>query len=165
MEDVEKSLVDLCGLEEDMAHRVARVAGGNWLKAMEELSVSNENRLFLDMFIMLMRLAFMRNVKELTQWSETVSGYGREKQRRMLSYFSRMIGENFMHNFHNPELTYMTRDEENFSTNFSKYINEANIIPFYEEFERANRGIGQNANARMTFFDLAMKVALLIRMK
>jgi DNA polymerase-3 subunit delta' len=165
MEDVEKSLVDLCGLEEDMAHRVARVAGGNWLKAMEELSVSNENRLFLDMFIMLMRLAFMRNVKELTQWSETVSGYGREKQRRMLSYFSRMIGENFMHNFHNPELTYMTRDEENFSTNFSKYINEANIIPFYEEFERANRGIGQNANARMTFFDLAMKVALMIRMK
>lgn len=165
MEDVEKSLIDLCGLEEDMAHRVARVAGGNWLKAMEELSVSNENRLFLDMFIMLMRLAFMRNVKELTQWSETVSGYGREKQRRMLSYFSRMIGENFMHNFHNPELTYMTRDEENFSTNFSKYINEANIIAFYEEFERANRGIGQNANARMTFFDLAMKVALMIRMK
>lgn len=165
MEDIEKSLIEQRGIDGETARRVARVAAGSWLNATEELNAGNENRMFLDMFVMLMRLAFMRDVKELRQWSDNIAGLGREKQRRMLSYFSRMVGENFMHNFRNPELTYMTSAEEKFSIKFSKFINEANVIPFYDELERANRGIGQNANARITFFDLAMKTAMLIRKK
>lgn len=40
----------------------------------------------------------MRDVKGLRQWSESVSTFGREKQRRMLSYFLKMVRENFMSN-------------------------------------------------------------------
>ena len=59
---------------------------------------------FLDMFIMLMRLAYQRNIKELKKWSEVVATYGREKQRRLLSYTMNMVRENFMYNFQQPEL-------------------------------------------------------------
>ena len=99
---VEKALVERRGIDEDSAHHIARVANGNWLKALEELDTGNENRLFLDMFIMLMRLAYQRNVKDLKRWSETVATYGREKQKRMMTYFLRLLRENFMYNFHQP---------------------------------------------------------------
>lgn len=161
--DIETALVERRGIDADTAHRVARAASGSWLRAVDELDASSENKQFLDMFIKLMRLSFMRNVKELRQWSETAAGYGREKQRRMLTYFSRMIGESFMYNFKDKQLTYMTLEEEAFAANFAKFINEANVVPFYEELERTNRAIGQNANARIAFFDLAMRTAVMIR--
>ena len=57
------------------------------MKALESLDAGNENREFHNMFQMLMRLCYLRNVKDLKRWSEVVAGYGREKERRMLTYF------------------------------------------------------------------------------
>ncbi|MBR7018977.1 MAG: ATP-binding protein [Prevotella sp.] len=161
-EAVEKALVERRGLDDAVAHRIVRVANGNWLKAMEELDAGNENRLFLDMFIMLMRLAYQRNVKELKRWSETMAGYGREKQKRMMVYFLRLVRENFMYNFQNPELVYMTQEEENFAKNFARFINEANVMEISELFTRIIRDIGQNANPKIVFFDMALKVIVLL---
>ena len=161
-ESIEQALINRRALDADNAHRIARVSNGSWLKALDALEAGNENRMFLDMFIMLMRLAYTRNLKELKQWSETVSGYGREKQRRMLSYFITQVRENFMYNFHLPEINYLTQDEEYFARNFSRFINEANVIEMMELFERTRRDIGQNANARIEFFDLAMQVIVLL---
>ena len=159
---VERALVERRALNDAVAHRIARVANGNWLKAMEELDAGNENRLFLDMFIMLMRLAYQRNVKELKRWSETMAGYGREKQKRMMVYFLRLVRENFMYNFQNPELVYMTQEEENFAKNFARFINEANVMEMSELFTRIIRDIGQNANPKIVFFDMALKVIVLL---
>ena len=159
---VERALVERRALDDAVAHRIARVANGNWLKAMEELDAGNENRLFLDMFIMLMRLAYQRNVKELKRWSETMAGYGREKQKRIMVYFLRLVRENFMYNFQNPELVYMTQEEENFAKNFARFINEANVMEISELFTRIIRDIGQNANPKIVFFDMALKVIVLL---
>ena len=126
--EVESALVEKRYIAPEVAKRIARVANGNWLTALKELDAGNENRLFLDMFIMLMRLAYMRKVKDLKKWSEAVAAYGREKQKRMLTYFIHLIRENFMYNFQNPDLVYMTMEEEEFSKKFARFINEANIV-------------------------------------
>jgi len=118
-----------------------------------------------DIFISLMRLSYQRNVHELKTWSETVAGFGREKQRRMLSYFSRMIRENFIYNFGLSDLNYMTADEENFSKRFARFINGANVIEISELLTKTQRDIGQNANAKIVFFDLALKMIVLIMRK
>ena len=162
-EAIEQALVERRGINENTAHRIARVANGNWLKALEELDAGNENRLFLDMFIMLMRLAYQRNVKELKQWSENVAAFGREKQKRMMTYFLRLVRENFMYNFQNPELVYMTQEEEDFAKNFARFINESNVVELSELFTRIIRDIGQNANPRIVFYDMALKVIVRLR--
>ncbi len=162
---LEKALVDKRYIDPEMAKRIARVANGNWLTAMKELDSGNENRMFLDMFIMLMRLAYMRKVKDLKKWSEAIAQYGREKQKRMLTYFIHLIRENFMYNFHNPELNYMTAEEENFSKNFARFINEANVVELTELFERGIRDIGQNANAKIVLFDITLKTIVLLIQK
>ncbi len=160
---LEQALVSRRGLEPNMAHRIARIANGNWNAAIEELDAGNENRQHLDMFIMLMRLAYMRNIRELKKWCDVVAmTFGREKQKRMLDYFMHMLRESFMYNFRQPELSYMTQEEENFAKNFARFINEANIIDILNLFEESKRFIGQNANPKIVFFDMALKIIMLL---
>jgi len=160
--EIENALVEKRGLERDTAHRIARVANGSWMKALETLDTGNENRLFFDMFTQLMRLAYRRNLKELKKWSDSVAAFGREKQKRMLEYFGRMTRENFMYNFHIPDLNYMTKEEETFASRFSPFINEANVVEISELFGKARRDVAQNANGKIVFFDLTLQIILLL---
>lgn len=159
---IEKALIDRRGIEADAAHRIARIANGSWLQALDALNTGNENRDFFDMFMMLMRLAYGKKVKDLKKWSENVAGYGREKQRRMLNYFMHLVRENFMYNFRQPEIIYMTMEEENFAKNFARFIHEGNVIEINDLMALAYRDIGQNANAKVVFYDLALKMIVLI---
>ena len=161
-EEVKKALIERRLLDENTAHRIARIANGNWNLALEELDSGNENRQHLDMFIMLMRLAYLRNIHDLKKWSEVVATFGREKQKRMLDYFMHMLRESFMYNFRQPELVYMTQEEENFAQNFARFINEANIIDISDLFEESKRFIAQNANPKIVFFDMALKIIVLL---
>ena len=164
-EDICQALIDRRGVSEPEAHRISRLAHGSWMKAVEELRADSENELFLDLFITLMRLAYQRKVKDLRKWSDTMASFGREKQKRFLSYFLRMVRESFMYNFHEQELTYMTQKEEDFARNFARFVNEANILPIYDLANRAVRDIGQNANAKIVFFDFALQMIVLLIQK
>ncbi len=164
-QSIEKALVERRAIDEVMAHQIARASNGDWLKALEELDASNENHQFLDLFILLMRQAYMRNVKDLKVWSENVAALGRERQKRMLVYFQHLVRENFMYNFGNPELVYMTTAESNFAKNFARFINEANVIEINDIFATALRDIGQNGNPKMVFYDVALKMIVAIMRK
>ena len=161
-EDLQQALVERRGIGEEDARRIARLANGNWLKALEELKVGSENELFLDLYKMLMRLAYQRKIKDLRKWSEQMASMGREKQKRWLTFFLRMTRENFMYNFQDEELCYMTQEEENFAKNFARFVNEKNVIPISDLANLAIRDIGQNANGKIVFFDLALQMIVLL---
>ena len=151
-----QALINSRGIEQEQAQRIAK---GHYDEPIPSSRHKDE------IFITLMRHAYARDVSNLKKWTETVATFGREKQRRMLVYFSNMVRENFVYNFRQPELNYMTLDEENFSRRFAPFINEANIIEINELLERAGRDIGQNANAKIVFFDLALKMIVLLLRK
>ncbi|MBP5425856.1 MAG: DNA polymerase III subunit delta [Prevotella sp.] len=161
-ESIREALIQRRGLSEANATSIARRANGNWLKALEEIEAGSEKEQFFDLFKMLMRLAYQRRVNDLKRWSETMAGMGREKQKRFLEYFLQLVRENFMYNFQREELCYMTQQEEEFATKFARFINEANVIPINELANRALRDIGQNANAKIVFFDFALQMIMLL---
>ena len=160
--DIEEALTRLRGIDSDTAHRVARSAMGSWTKAIESLTEDGEDHEFFEMYVALMRLAYRRDLKGLKTWSDNIYSLGREKQKRMLDYFARMTRENFVYNFKNPELNYMSAEEEQFASKFARFINEANVIEISEEIEKARRAISQNANAKVLFFDFALKTIVLL---
>lgn len=121
-----------------------------------------DERLFLDLFIMLMRLCYQRKVKEMREWSEQVATLGRERQKALLNYCQRQLRENFIYNFHEPSLNSQTEEEATFSKNFARFIGEHNVIPMMEELADAERDIAQNGNAKIVFFDLALKMIVLL---
>ena len=161
-EAVCQALIKRRGISDDAARRISRIANGNWRKAVEELQADSESSEFLEMFISLMRLAYQRKIKDLRKWSEQMAGMGREKQKRWLNYFLRMIRENFMYNFHDENLVYMTQKEEDFARNFARFVNEKNILPINSLANLAVRDIGQNANAKIVFYDFALQMIVLL---
>jgi DNA polymerase-3 subunit delta' len=164
-DDICQALVDRRSLTPDMAQRIAHMANGSWLRALEVLSADSENELFLDLFQSLMRLAYQRKVKDLKAWSEQMAAMGRERQKRFLEYFLRLVRENFMYNFRQPDIVYMTHREEDFARNFARFINEANVLPITDLVSLAIRDISQNANAKIVFFDMALKMIVLLIQK
>ena len=164
-ESIRQALIERRGIGEDTALRISRIANGNWLAAIEELQADSEKGLFLDMYKTLMRLAYQRKIKDLRKWSERMAAMGREKQKRWLTYFLRMTRENFMFNFQQEDLNYMTEEEEGFATNFARFINEGNVVPISDLGNLAIRDIGQNANAKIVFFDFALQMIVLLLQK
>ena len=149
------------GLSQTDALAVAHVAEGNVNLAMKLTGVDGGEN--LQRFISLMRMAYRRDIAALRRWSIDMHGIGREAQIDFLTYCSRMFRENFIANLGNPGINYMTVDESAFSRNFSRFITPANVITLTAEADRAARDIAANSSARIVFFDLAIKIVLLIK--
>lgn len=153
------------GLQEKDAISIGHRSEGNFLKALESIHLNEENKLFFDLFVSLMRLSYQRKIREMKQWSETLAAMGRERQKHFLSYCQRLVRENFMFNFQDPSLTFMNEEEQNFSKRFAPYINEKNVMGIMDELSEAQRHIEQNVNARMVFFDFSLKMIVLLVQK
>ena len=153
------------GLQEKDAISIGHRSEGNFLKALESIHLSEENKLFFDLFVSLMRLSYQRKIREMKQWSETLAAMGREKQKHFLSYCQRLVRENFIFNFQDPSLIFMNEEEQNFSKRFAPYINEKNVMGIMDELSEAQRHIEQNVNARMVFFDFSLKMIVLLVQK
>lgn len=164
-ESIAVALQQKHGLGAERSMRLARLANGSWLKAVRELENDSENDDFLADYQQLMRLAYQRNVRNLKKWSEHMQTYGREKQKRFMDYFMRLTRENFMYNFGNPDLNYMSEKEEEFATKFARFINENNVIAMTEMAEKIQRDIKQNANAKIVFFDMALRMIMMLLQK
>lgn len=149
-------------LQEDDAKLVAHLSGGSYVAACRQLQIDEDRALFFDMFVLLMRLSYMRKIKDMYEWANRVSEWGRERQKQFLDYCQRLVRENFICNFQQPELNYMSRQEADFAVRFARFINERNVIGIMDELSAARRDIGQNVNPRMVFFDFALKMIVLL---
>ena len=159
-------------IESGDAEYAAHIANGSYLNAMSVLSESDENKQNFDRFVMIMRLAWQvgnkkdhASLKTLRKWSDDMAaaGIGRERQKNFLIYAQRMTRENFIRNMQQPDLNYLTTTEADFSHKFSPFINERNVEDLMAEFALAERQIEQNVNAKMIFFDLVLKVIMLLK--
>lgn len=154
------------------AVNIARISGGSLLNAFSILNESDENKQNFERFVTVMRLAWQVGnrkdytaLKNLKKWAEDIaqSTVGRERQKKFLEYSQRMIRENFILNLKQPELNYLTSEEVEFSGKFSPFINERNVEELVTEFALADRHIDQNVNAKMVFFDLMLKIIVLLK--
>ena len=147
----------------DGPKRTAEEKEASFIKALETIHLNEENELFFNLFVSLMRLSYQRKIREMKQWSEQLAAMGRERQKNFLDYCQRMTRENFIYNLHRKEMNYMTLPEQNFATRFAPFVNERNITGIMDELSEAQVHIEQNVNARMVFFDFSLKMIVLLK--
>ena len=164
-EAIVTQLVQRYGVQQEDAVHIAHLSAGNFLKALETIHLNEDSKQFFELFVNLMRLAYQRQIRELQQWSETLAAMGREKQKNFLYYSQQMLRENFIYNFRDSSLVYMNAEERNFSSRFAPFVNEKNVIGIMNELSEAQRHIEQNVNAKMVFFDFALKMIVLLVQK
>lgn len=154
------------------AVNVARISNGSYLSALAILGEDDENKVNFERFVMIMRLAWQvgnrkdhASLKTLRKWSDEMaaSAIGRERQKKFLQYAQHMTRENFILNLQQTDLNYLTTYETDFSRKFSPFINERNVEDIMKEFALAERHIEQNVNAKMVFFDLVLKIIMLLK--
>lgn len=162
-DDISATLQQRYSLDADTARSIAQQSGGDWEKAESMLRVDDSKKIYLELFMTLMRMAYRRDIMAMKHWSEQVAALGRERQKGMLEYCQRMIRENFIMNFGRNEMLYLSPEERSFSVNFSPFVNENNIFGIVEEISDAQKHVEQNVNAKMIFFDMALRMIVWIK--
>ncbi|MDR2474962.1 MAG: DNA polymerase III subunit delta' [Bacteroidales bacterium] len=142
---------------------VVRLAKGSYAEAIRIIDATNENEACLELFISIMRNSWTRNVQNMKAKSEQFASMSRDRQKGFLAYAQRMIRENFLYRLQTPEINYMNRKEVEFAVKFHPYVNENNLLDFMDELSLAERHVESNVNPRMIFFDLSMKIAVLLK--
>lgn len=162
------------GVTEDLAH----IANGSLLAAIRLRDEDEQNKQFHHDFVNLMRDAYtvgqiqdagkkFESLQRLRDWSLYMadSKMGREKQKAFLQYAQRQVRENYIFNFSQPAMSYLTSEEQNFSERFARFIHSDNVEKIMHELDVAEQQISQNGNAKMIFFDLALQMIVLIKRK
>ena len=150
-------------IDQTDAMAIAHLSGGNIIVAEKNLENNGETRGFLELFQRLMRLAYQRKVGMLKKWSQDVAALGREQAARFCGYCQHQTRENFVANLRIPQLNYLNREEMAFSRNFSPFINERNVEQLSSLFDKAREDVIANGNGKIIFFDVAIKVILLLK--
>lgn len=163
-EDIATALVNKCQVPAHRAQDVSRVANGNFRVALS-LAHSDEANPHFELLKELLRSCYSNNVLALLDWVDKVARLSRESQKELISYSLRMIRESFMMNLGLNDIAYIAGEEEKFSSNFSPYINGSNVVPIYNELNRAIEHIMRYGNAQIVFTDLTMKLVKLINKK
>jgi DNA polymerase-3 subunit delta' len=161
-EDIDAALSSVIPNDSERSNLI-HLANGSYLRALELIETNEETKQYLEMFQLIMRNAWARNIKSMKTNAEAFAGWGRERQKHFLAYAQNMVRENFLYKLNLSEINYLNPEEAGFSVNFSPYVNEKNVEELMEELALAEKHIESNVNPRMVFFDLSMKIAVLIK--
>jgi DNA polymerase-3 subunit delta' len=100
---------------------------------------------------------------QLRQFAETIGKTSRDNQQAFLSYAQRLLRENFIYNLQEQRLRYLASFEQEFSSKFSPYIHESNVLGIMQCFSDAQRDIAQNVQSPLVFCDLGLRLILLLK--
>lgn len=157
-EEIGEYMLKKYGLKDYEAFELSRLAEGRISKADEVAGFSEEKEEFEALFRDIMRNAYAKKIGALKNLSERTAAFGREKLLRFLNYMSRMTRENFIFNLKMPQLSMLTRSEEEFSKRFSPFINYGNVEDIINEVGKAETDVSRNANAKIVMFDLFLLI-------
>ena len=136
------------------------------LGKMIKIQQDSEGILYLfEEFSAWMRLAYKMNVGGISKWVDKISTMGRKHQKLFLSYAIKMIRECLILNFANSSLLKTNEKEHTFISKFSPYIHEENSVMIVQVFEESIKSINRNANAKILFFELSLKMVKFLKVK
>lgn len=158
-----EALVNRHHLDQFRAGNIERLASGNYLKALDLISESEDIRFNFNKFRELMRNCFKKNIPELMKQAEELAVLTREKQKSFLEYGLRILRESLALHFNAPDIVYISDEEQEFTPNFAPFVNGMNIMPLTDEINRAIHDVERNVNGRIVFLDMALKISDLIK--
>lgn len=135
----------------------------NFVQPGIQVPDEEDRQFFFEKFCAMMRLSYARKLYDMKDWSDEMGALKRERAKSFLQYAQNLIRENYILNLRQPELNYLHEDEEAFSQKFSRFVNYRNVEGIMQELEIAEKDITQNVSGKMVFFDLSLKLIMLLK--
>jgi len=159
--DIETALID-SKIDPAKARQVAATAEGNYREALQLLQHAEEDwqgilRDWLNSIIKTGPIA-------QTKWVEETSRLGREKQKQFLRYFNHLLEQSIRSkimgsNIHLPD------NEKDFADRLNRLADISQQQAIIQELDRATYYIERNANAKILFHALTIKLYHIIQDK
>lgn len=161
--DIEAALVSRNKTEPATARQVAGVSEGNYREALQLVQHADEDwqSLLKDWLNAILRTGPVAQ----TKWVEEISRLGREKQKQFLRYFNHILQEAIRFRIMG-DSTQLSAAEKDFCEKLNKKISDiAQQEALIEELDKASYYIERNANAKILFHALTIKVYHIIQDK
>lgn len=159
--DIEKALIDN-KIDPAKARQVGATAEGNYREALQLLQHAEEDwqgilRDWLNSIIKTGPIA-------QTKWVEETSRLGREKQKQFLRYFNHLLEQSIRSKIMGSNI-YLPDNEKDFADRLNRLADISQQQAIIEELDRATYYIERNANARLLFHALTIKLYHIIQDK
>ena len=157
-EDVTGYLMSKKQIGRDYAESIACRSEGNLHEALTLAIDQTEKDENYVLFTQLMRVCYKKNVIDMMDWGETIADKTKEGQKVFLKYALHMFRQSMLRNYTEDHLTRVSKDEDGFLGNFSKFISGNNIHDFSNSFNDAHYYLERNANSKILFTNLCFQV-------
>ena len=162
-DEVKDYLVSKRQVDEGTAQSIASLTQGNIVEAINMTRGDSESSNYFDSFVALMRAAYAIDALALMDISETLAQNNREYQKNFLKYGLHMFRESIIYNYLGENKVNVKNEEKQFLNKFARFINNQNITDLMTEFDQSIYHIDRNANAKLLFADLVIKLTKLIK--
>ncbi|MBU1010568.1 MAG: DNA polymerase III subunit delta [Bacteroidetes bacterium] len=159
------ALIQRFQCREAEARDATLMANGNWLEAVRMYENNEEEKFNFQTFQQWMRLCFRGSILELTDFSATIAGIGRERQKSLLAYGLNVFRNGLLVNSRLNELLRLPDDEKEFNTKFAPFVHTNNILDLVGLMEEGITHIERNAHAGILFMDSSLKMIKLLKIK
>jgi DNA polymerase-3 subunit delta' len=160
--EVEEALIQRNKTEALIARQVAGVSDGNYREALQVIQHADED--WQSLLREWLNAILKTGPVAQTKWVEQISLLGREKQKQFLRYFNHLLQEAIHYRLLDGN-TVIAGKEVDFAERLNKIAGLEQQQAIIEELDRASYYIERNANAKMLFHALTIKVYHIIQDK
>lgn len=151
-------------ISNEKLNEIIHQSQGNYNTALQLLNSDETADEFESLFIDWVRNAFMAKkkpevLKNIIFWGRNISSWNREKQKNFLDFCSEMFRLALLQNYDADNLVYKRLSKNGFNwVAFTNFIHGANIVDILEEISTADLHLYRNANAKIVWTDLGIKL-------
>jgi len=160
-----ESLVNKHQLQREAAKKIVHRADGNYREALLLLDHDPEEEDDAKLFLDWMRNCHKPNVPGISEFSESMTKVGREKQKMFLQTALHITRECLMMNYADQSMVRFEGTELESFRKFAPFVNKSNAEQFLEELNKAHFHLERNANTKILFTDLSFKMNRLLHLK
>ena len=162
-DEIAQYLSDQYELSFEEAKNYAHLAERNVAEAVHLIKHSSSSNFNIENFVHWMRLCYKRDVPETIDWVDKIAKAGREDQKSFLRFCLQMFRNAIVGHYTGGETVTLTSEQSAFLKKFAPFINHNNIVPMSEAIEEAHYHIERNANPRILFLDVSLKIFLQLK--
>lgn len=162
-EMIQQALIDRAKATPAQAHQAAMMAQGNYREALEILQHNHTDNLAL--LKDWMNATLFQGPAAQVKWIDEMSRTGRESQKQFLFYFLQLLQTGTRIQATGNTIEQADENETEFITRLSKMCGMAGLIALSGELNDSIYHIERNANAKMLFHALSIKIWHLIKNK
>lgn len=162
-EDIIHFLINNYQISDSESQTIAHLSDGSIVEAIHMIKGDKNHHIYFDLFVDLMRAAYKIDAIQLMQVAEQLAALDKEKQKNFLKYGLHIFRESLLMNYTGEQMTNLRTEEAAFLKNFARFINNQNISEITKEFNDSIYHIDRNANSKILFTDLVIKLTKMIK--